>query len=424
MHYRGRNKTCVLYGAGTRPALTYLRGAATVKRFVILFIFMAVFVSYSVADAIDEEREVSTENQAEKKESGKEAKPVDEKVSESKDLEEPLIEEKREPKTLKERIGDLEEEIRRLKEEAEARKVLEPTEEEKTREKEIKEILETSGRQYTLLGKGETELDYSFNYGYSASEGISLEEAGSPLPELFVNLTHVKQHTFSHSLALNYGILDNLSLNLSVPFSYKYESVQGIDGSGLGDISFSLQWQPVKAGGGKPSVVCFATFGTKTGTSPYEVNPEDEFSTGSGHNSIGAGVSISKAMDPLVPFGTVGYTKGFDEAGLSYKFEEFTLKKVEPGDAISLSMGIGYALSYNVSFNLQYQQSYTFESDLVYSSGGEFYPASGNTTNAALISIGTGWRLSDKTSLYVNVGFGLTPDTQDFSLGVRWPLEI
>ena len=399
------------------------------KRFVLLFlfIFMAVFVSYSIADAIDEGKPVSTENQAEKEGAGKEAKPVDEKASESGEIEEPLIEEKREPETLEERIGDLEEEIRRLKEEAEARKALEPTEEEKTREEEIKEILETSGRQYTLLGKGEFELDYSFSYGYSASEGISLEGIETQLPEFFyINVSHVKSHSFAHSLALSYGILDNLSLNLSVPFSYKYESAQEKDGSGLGDVSFSLQWQPVKAGGGRPSAVCFASFKTKTGKSPYDVDPDYELSTGSGHNSISGGVSISKAMDPLVAFGTVSYSKGFDESGLDYKVDDegLILIKVEPGDSASFSMGIGYALSYKVSLNLQYQQSYSFESDLVYKLEERIYPISGTIQNSAMISIGTGWRLSSKTSLYVNIGFGLTPDTQDFSLGARWPLEI
>ena len=168
----------------------------------------------------------------------------------------------------------------------------------------------------------------------------------------------------------------------------------------------------------------FITFKSKTGKSPYDVDTDFELSTGSGHNSISGGVSISKAMDPLVPFGTISYSKSFDEAGLSYNIGEVALRKVEPGDTIALSMGVGYALSYNVSLNFQYQQSYSFEPDFVYSFGGQFFPTSGTAQNSAVVSIGTGWRLSATTSLYVDVGFGLTPDTQDFFLGARWPLEI
>ncbi|MDY6854024.1 MAG: hypothetical protein SWO11_04850 [Thermodesulfobacteriota bacterium] len=412
------------------------------KRRSFFIVLMAVIISYSTGYAIDKGMSVSfpPENQSEKGAPGKEVEPpYDEKVSESEVTQKTLSEEKKETLNLDERVRELEDEIRRMKEETAARKALEPTEDERIREEEIREILETSGRQYTLLGKGEMELDYSFNYSYSASEGISIEGIGTPLPEFFINISYVKQHTFTHSLALNYGILDNLSLSLGVPYTYKYNyeksqldiveddrerEAKGKDGSGLGDVSFSLQWQPVKAGGGQSSIVCFLTFKSKTGKSPYDIDTDFDLSTGSGHNSIGAGVSISKPMDPLVPFGTISYSKSFYEAGLSYKVGEVTLKKVEPGDTIALSMGVGYALSYNVSLNIQYQQSYTFEPDFVYSYGGRLYRTSEEAQNSAVVSIGTGWRLSASTSLYVDVGFGLTPDTQDFFLGARWPLEI
>ena len=143
----------------------------------------------------------------------------------------------------------------------------------------------------------------------------------------------------------------------------------------------------------------YTTLSTPTGDSPYDINVNEEVSSGSGYYSIGAGVSASKVIDPVVLFGSLGYTYAFDASGLNQNRGGEILNEVQPGDSVNFSMGLAYSLSHEVSLRASYQQSYNFETNL-------------------------GLRTSSNRIVNLSFGFGLTEDSPDVLLGLSLPIDF
>lgn len=316
---------------------------------------------------------------------------------------------------LLKKIEELEKDIEALKKEAEARKRLEVTEEEKA-EKE-KEVLTAAGRRYVLKKEGTLGVEYNFGYSYYTTDRLEFGES-------FLDVKHEKLHSLTNTIVVDYAFLDNLTVTGSLPFVYKYEKVGASDSkdvSDVGDISFGLKWQPFKSGGKWPTTILSANISTDTGQSPYDINTDDELSTGSGYWSCSVGASFSKPIDPVVAFGSLSYSHNFDATGLNQHHGTLVLKKVDPGDSIGFSMGVGYALSYDVSLTMSFSQSYSFETEYYYKNGPTRKSAASTTSS---FSIGTSWRVNPKTTIYINVGAGLTDDASDFFLSFRLPFDF
>jgi len=316
-------------------------------------------------------------------------------------------------KQLEERVKTIEKELKRMREQAEVRKKLEITTKEKAQKE--KEVLSAAGRQYTLLSKGTLGAEYNFSYAYYSYD--VLREAA--------RIEHHSNHNLTNALYLEYALFNNLTFNSNIPFAYKYDrsgTSQSKDVNDLGDVSVGVQWQPVKSGGKFPSAIFQGTFTLPSGRSPYDINPEQELSTGSGYYSAGAGVTLSQTIDPVVAFGSLNYSHNFNIHSLDQHYSSGrVLTGVDPGDDVSLNLGIGYALSYKVSLNLSYQYSYYFSTSYRWENAG--------TTSAAayassIFSIGTGWRISPERSIYLKLGIGLTNDDPDFLFSVRIPFQF
>jgi len=322
-------------------------------------------------------------------------------------------------KELREELEVLKEEIRTLKDEAEVRKTLRLKEVEKVQKKSVEDILKASVQRYTLLKKNHLEIQDTLSYSYYADDEIvTLYDASDEFSGLRID--HSKEHTIVNTVQTTYGMFNNLSIYAALPFIFKYEKSGKKEETDIGDIAFGLQYQPFKGGGEWPETILNWSFKTKTGKSQYEINPETELSTGSGCYSTRIGINASKVIDPVVLFGSVAYTYKFEEDGLHQKqSDDLFLTKVDPGESFSYSIGFGYAMSYKISFTAQFQQSYSH--DIAYWINDK--ERSGYTENTAMLIFGTGIRLSRKTSLYVNVGTGLTKDSSDFVVSLRIPIE-
>jgi hypothetical protein len=326
-------------------------------------------------------------------------------------------EEKSEIQQLRERIGELEEQMQGLKEEAEARKALAITEEEeKSEEETVKEILDAARerRTYTLIKDGILVLGYDFSYTLSSGDVLrSYNEA--------IAVETQQQHGLSNTLTASYGMKDNLTSYANLPILAKYDKIKDIEETSVGDISLGLRWQPFKKGATWPSAIFSGSFKTKTGSSPYQINPEQEISTGSGYYSISGSISMSKVVDPVLAFGNLGYTYAFTEKDLSQKRSDGSvLQEVDIGDSVSLGLGFGYALSYEVSLSFQVSMEYQFPTttrvDGKWIKGISSIPAS--------FVIGTSWRLSPKTSLSVSLSYGLSSNAPNFSLSFGLPFDF
>ncbi len=309
-------------------------------------------------------------------------------------------------------LETLQQEMKQLREQQEARRKLEITEDEKSAKE--KEILQAAGREYTTMKKNTLGLEYNFNYQYYSYDVIN-------------QATEIEQHAnhnLTNSIFTEYALLDNLTLNLNVPFSYKWDNTgtdQAKEVTDLGDVSVGFQYQPLRTGGSLPTTIVFGSFSFPMGRSPYEIDIDEDLATGNGYYSASAGLSLSKTIDPIIAFGNIGYTYNFSEEGLSQPRNGLTLTEVDPGDSINGTIGMGFSLSYNVSMNFSYQYTYRFKT--IYS-WREIPKTESGSRTSSMLYIGTGWRFSPKHSLNMKVGIGLTDEDPDFVVSFRLPFEF
>ncbi|KAF1052739.1 MAG: hypothetical protein GAK43_01764 [Stenotrophomonas maltophilia] len=280
--------------------------------------------------------------------------------------------------------------------------------------KALEEVFQASEKSYTLLKKGERQLTYGLDYSMMKDTRIQQVKTGDSVYSVLA--TSEAQHTFTNSFTFDYGIWDNLTFSLRLPFVAKYDTERDIHAYSLGDISATLRWQPWASVRGRPVTTLYATLGLPTGDSPFDMNPDDDVSTGNGYYSLGVGANVSYVIDPVVLFGSAGYTYNNKVDSIHQTQYGQELQKVVPGDTLNFSMGMAYALSYDVSLATSYQMKsrYHFADQSVESAA----------QTSAIMNFSLGLRTSPDYIVNINAGFGLTEDSPDVLLGVSLPLDI
>jgi hypothetical protein len=301
-----------------------------------------------------------------------------------------------------------------------ARDALQQKDTDVTQEKNLEEVFQATEKQYSLLRAGQAGMNFGTNYSYYRDDRIDLNINDSGDITRF-RIENDAQHSFGANLSLDYGIWNNLTFNTNFPVSYKYDTQKDVSQAALGDVSFGLRYQPFPVTIGAVNTTLFTTLSTATGDSPYDIDTRKEVSSGKGYYSIGGGVSMSKVVDPVVLFGSLGYTHAFDATGLQQLRNSRVLEAVETGDSISFSMGLAYSLSYEVSISASYQQSYNFESTFVFTNG-DYVPSQDSTSSVVNMSLGL--RTAKNRVINFSFGYGLTEDSPDVLLGMSIPVDI
>src|SRR5690554_123783 len=285
--------------------------------------------------------------------------------------------------------------------------------------RQLEEVFQAAEKNYSLLKKGKFSLTYNFDYSYYGDQRLDIDIIDGRI--LNFDVTPAAQHNFTNTFTIDYGLFDNLTLSTRIPLVTKYETTDELDNSDMGDVSFTFRYQPFSYVPGKMSTTLFGSFKSATGTSPYEIDINRQLASGSGYYSVSAGASFSKVLDPVVVFSSLSFSYAFNETGLNQVRGGRVLEKVEPGNSLSLSGGFAYSLSYDVSLSISAQVGFTDETVLTFSDGGE---AVAEDQVSALVNFALGIRVSDKTIINTNVGFGLTEDSPDVLIGVSLPINI
>lgn len=285
--------------------------------------------------------------------------------------------------------------------------------------KALEQVFQASEKSYTLLKKGERTLTYGFDY--SLTRDVQIEQVRTGNNVYSVIPRSEAQHTFTNSFTFDYGVWDNLTFSVRLPFIAKYDTERDVNVYSLGDVSASLRWQPWSATRGKPVTTLFATLGLPTGESPYDINRESDLSTGNGYYSLGVGANTSYVIDPVVLFGSVGYTYNMPVHNIHQNIGGRELVDVDPGGTLSMSMGFAYALSYDVSLATSYQMAYNTSPTYTFSDGNK---AEGSEQTSAVMNFSLGLRTSPDYIVNINAGFGMTEDSPDVMLGFSVPLDI
>ncbi|MFG0415539.1 transporter [Pseudomonas sp. zjy_8] len=284
--------------------------------------------------------------------------------------------------------------------------------------KALEEVFQAAEKSYTLLKKGERTLTYGFDYSLLRDTQIQTVRTGQNVYSVIGQSE--AQHTFTNSFTFDYGVWDNLTFSMRVPFLAKYDTERDLSTYSLGDVSASLRWQPWSSERGRPVTTLFATLGLPTGDSPYDVSLDDGLATGNGYYSLGLGANMSYVIDPVVLFGSLGYTYNLPIRDADQVRGGRLLEEVEPGSSLSLSMGFAYALSYDVSLATSLQMAHNLAPTFKFSD----VTLEGNEQTSAVMNFSLGLRTAPNTIVNVNAGFGMTEDSPDVLLGISMPLDI
>ena len=330
--------------------------------------------------------------------------------------------------------------------------------EELSRPPEVAQIFDQPG---VLTPRGKFILEPSMQFGYSANDRVALV-GFTIIPAILIGLIDVRQvKTTSLTAALTgrYGLTNRFELEMTVPYTYvngdtvsreiftgtAQDSVFNADGHGLGDVELTGRYQLGNHGPDRPFYVLWLRYKSRTGKDLFDVVTDCvtrcvanatgtglplELPTGSGFSAIQPGVTWLYASDPVVFFGSFSYLHNFPREdvsrtvlsgapeGFPQTSTEF-IGKVEAGDIIGFNVGMGLALNEKAAISIGYDQSLVGKTR----QNGEDTPGSVRVILGTLV-LGGSYRLSDRASLNVALGVGVTRDTPDVSLSVRVPVTF
>lgn len=311
----------------------------------------------------------------------------------------------------------------------EARDALQQKESDVTEERNLEEVFQATEKQYSLLRSGQMSMNFGGSYSHFRDNRIDINIEDSGITRFLIE--NDSQHSFGASLSLDYGVWNNLTFNTNLPVVYKYDTQKDVSTAALGDVSFGLRYQPFPIKAGATNTTLFTTLSTATGDSPYKIDTRTQVSSGKGYYSLGGGVSMSKVVDPVVLFGSVGYTHAFDVSGLNQSRGQRTLESIDTGDSINFSFGMAYALSYEVSLSASYQQSYNFQTVFVFKeevdqeTGELVTPRAGSSdSTSSVVNMSLGLRTASNRVVNFSFGFGLTEDSPDVLMGFNVPVDF
>ena len=323
---------------------------------------------------------------------------------------------------------------------------------------EVAQIFDQPG---VLTPRGKFILEPSMQFGYSATDRVALV-GFTIIPAILIGLVDVRQvKTTSLTTALTgrYGLSNRLELELRVPYTYvssdtvsreiftgsAQDRVFTADGNGIGDVELTARFQLNDGGVDKAYYVAWLRYKTRTGKDLFKVVTDCvtrcvanttgtglplELPTGSGFAAVQPGLTWLYASDPVVFFGSFSYLYNFKRedvsrtvlSGAPEGFPQTTTEfigEVELGNIIGFNVGAGLALNEKAAISIGYDQSIVGRTRW----NGMDVPGTVRTILGTLV-LGGSYRFSDRTSLNVALGVGVTRDTPDVSLNVRVPVTF
>lgn len=261
-----------------------------------------------------------------------------------------------------------------------------------------------------------------------------------------LNVDTVKSDIWTLDVTGRYTLSDRLQVDLNAPFLYRDTTYQssGVGfastaysekeltlGPKLGDISAGVYYQLAKETQTSPDMVMNVRLKAPTGSDPYGIKVEQvgdntnlivpkELPSGNGVWSASAGLSFVKTLDPAIVFANVSYFHNFRRhfSDISSDAAQVIPGDIELGNSFQYGLGTAFALNERMSLSLSYTQRFTAKSRTK-ADGQDWQTITGSDANAAVLNFGSTYAMSDKQSVVVNVGAGLTPDAPNATVGVK-----
>lgn len=313
-------------------------------------------------------------------------------------------------------------------------------------------VLDNTSSVVTPRGRliAEAQVDYArADRSRAVFRGVELAEV--VLIGVF-DINESRQDILTGSMGLRYGIADRLELGARLPLVYRSESsivapVPGstnndeartiensINGFGVGDLEVTARYQLIDGRNGAPYVIANLQGVFPTGEGPFEV-PRDELgrarkvATGAGFYSVSPSVTAILPSDPVVLFGTLGYNFNLARS-IDAVIPPVRITRVDPGDAITASAGIGISFNQRTTVNLGYAHNWAFGTRTTSAllDPTPAWPDTRDIVSRELqlgrLLFGVTYRISDRTSLNWAVEVGATEDAPDLRTILRVPFAF
>jgi uncharacterized coiled-coil protein SlyX len=302
-----------------------------------------------------------------------------------------------------------------------------------------------------LTPRGKLVVEPSYQFGYSSNERVALI-GYTVIPAILIGLIdarQVKTTTQTGALALRYGLTNRLEVEVRVPYVHAHtdtisreiftgsatDRVFSSSGRGLGDIEATARYQINDGGADRPYYIGWLRFKSRTGRDPFEVTTDCvnrcvqnatgtglplQLPTGSGFYSLQPGVTWLFPSDPVVFFGNLSYLHNFPRSNVSRTLllaGKENLGKIQVGNIVDVSIGMGLALNERTSISIGYDQSFVG----LTRQNGKKVAGSARAVLGTLL-LGGSYRFSDKRTLNFSLGVGVTRDTPDITVTVRVPM--
>ncbi len=284
-----------------------------------------------------------------------------------------------------------------------------------------------------LTPQGRLVVEPSIEYLHDSNDRVVVE-GFTIIPALVIgsiDVRKVDRDTLIGSLSARYGITSRLEADIKVPYVRREDTttareigtgassdiVTKVSGDGIGDVTFGGHYQINDGMGGWPFFIGNLRVKAPTGKDPFEVDFTEnglqaELPTGTGFWAVEPSLTFIKPSDPVVWFGNIKYLANLprDLGG--------TLGDLDPGDAIGVSVGLGFGVNRETSFSLGWEQQIIFEST---QNGTKI---SGSSLDIGTFLLGMTYRINNKTSLNLTFQAGVTDDATDMRVQLRVPFSF
>jgi hypothetical protein len=325
-------------------------------------------------------------------------------------------------------------------------------------EREVTRIpLAEVSRGGSLLGPGVFQIETNLSYSHNESSQL-IVSGFSVLPLIIMGSLQserIKSDSIAPTFRLRYGLLKDLQAELDVPVAYQTQSrvrlsnasstivSEGSDNFGLGDVEASLTYQPIYESGWIPDVTVSLRAHAPTGRSQFDIYKDmtskgpffdvedfvqrlnaEGLPIGTGLWSVTGSLAATKAFDPVVVFGSLGYTYNISrnvttiqitgipsEGGILLRPEAIRVD-IKSGDSVFFSLGAAVALTGQLSLNFGFSDRIGFPT----TRNGQ--RLAGSSTNQGLFGAGFTLGVSPSITLDIQGSIGLTADAPNFGLGV------
>jgi hypothetical protein len=322
-----------------------------------------------------------------------------------------------------------------------------------------------------LTRKGQVIVEPGIKYTHSSQDRFFFQgfEVVDTVLIGLIEATKADRNLVQATLGARVGVTDRLELETRIPYVYRADTVRtttvstvqtpsiqsASTGDGIGDVEFAAHYDftdlifdaPYKV-----YTVANLKVKTPTGEGPFDIpldangNPT-RLATGSGFWAVQPSFTAIFPSDPVVFFGSVGYTANIGEDinrvdtatrctdptnPATCTTLSSTTGHVEPGDSVNTSIGMGLSLNERTSVSLGFSFDYVFRTELTTlfdDNTGDANPAVPLNSKSDPLYVGSfqvGWsyQVSDNIGVNLNFNVGATEAAPDFEAAIRVPIRF